>query len=165
MAKRIIRPQKSESGPLARRRSSEPAPLSRFRSEMERLWERFFGETPRELFRPAAWTPSVDVIDGDREVTVRAELPGMGPEDVRITASGGVLTLSGEKQESREEKQDRFTRSETRWGAFRRSFTLPPGADPDRAEAEFDRGVLTVRMPKREGEQPRRIPVNRKQSS
>lgn len=165
MAKRIIRPEKSESGPPARRRPEESAPLARVRSELERLWERAFGEPARELFGTAGWSPSVDVIDGEREVTVRAELPGMDPEDVQITASGGVLTLAGEKKVSREEKRERYTRSETRWGAFRRTFTLPPGADAGRAEAEFERGVLTVRIPKREGETPKRIPVNRKASS
>lgn len=160
MAKRIIRPQKGEAGPPARRRPSERHAGARFRDELQRLWERVFGEPPRDLFRPSGWAPSVDVIDGDREVTVRAELPGLEPDDVQVTASGGVLTLAGEKKETREERKDRFTRSETRWGVFRRTFALPPGADPDQAEATFERGVLTVRIPKRESEAPRRIRVS-----
>ena len=162
MSKRIIRPQKSgaEPGPPARRRSADP--MTRFRSELERLWERAFGERARELFRPGAWMPSADVVDGDRELTVRAELPGLDPDDIQITASGGALTLTGEKKEEREEKGERFMRSERRWGAFRRTFTLPPGADPDRAEAQFDRGVLTIRIPKREAESPKRIQVSRR---
>ncbi len=94
------------------------------------------------------WVPDVDIIDGEREVTVRAEIPGIDPKDLEVTVSGDVLTISGQKSEEKEERGKAFFRSERRYGAFRRSLMLPPRVDPLKVSAEVDKGVLTVRIPK-----------------
>lgn len=154
-------------GESARREISAPsAPpgLLRLRSELDRLFEHFFGP---ELFSGGAfpflrapWMPSVDVIDGEKEFTVRAEIPGLGPEDVQLTVSGNVLLLSGEKKEEREDREKGLVRSERRYGSFRRMIPIPAGADPERVTAEYDRGMLTVHLPKSDTRKPRQISVS-----
>ncbi len=139
--------------------------LSRFRSEMDRLFDQFFGD---EFFGlparsegqwPRGWWPSADVTERDDEVLVRAELPGVDPEDLDVTISGDVLTISGEKRETEEEREENYYRSERRFGSFRRSMPLPTSVDPDSVEAEYRNGVLTVHLEKTETAQPKRIPV------
>ncbi len=150
-----------------RRELSAPAAqpgLLRLRSELDRLFEQFLGP---EMFSGGAfpflrtaWTPSVDVIDGEKEFTVRAEIPGLGAEDVQLTVSGNYLLLSGEKKEEREDREKGFVRSERRYGSFRRMIPIPAGADPEKVTAEYDRGMLTVHLPKSDARKPRQIQVS-----
>ncbi len=141
--------------------------LGLFRSEMNRLMDRFF-ENPWSLldedaFPPAfGWAPSFDVTDGEKDVTVRAEIPGVDPKDVEVTVSGTLLTISGEKKESREEKGENVRRSECGYGAFRRSVELPEGALADQVTAEHANGILTVRVAKSKAAAAKRIPVSTK---
>lgn len=150
-------------GDLARRTASVGLPLARLRSEMDRLFERFFQEpwtALTEAFAPArAWMPLVDVLDSEKEVTVRAEVPGLGPQDVEVTLSGNTLVLRGEKKEEREERGQAYYRAERRYGAFQRAIPLPAGVDPDQVSAEYDKGILTVRIAKKEEAKPKRIEV------
>lgn len=150
-------------GEIARSAETAGPPLARLRSEMDRLFERFFQEpwaALTETFGPGrAWTPSVDVLDSEKEVTVRAEVPGLGPEDVEVTLSGTTLLLRGEKKEEREERGQAYYRAERRYGAFQRAIPLPAGVDPDKVSAEYDKGVLTVRIAKSEQARPKRIEV------
>jgi HSP20 family protein len=111
-------------------------------------------------FLRAAWTPSIDVVDGEREFTVRAEIPGLGPEDVELTVSGNALLLSGEKKEEQEDREKGFVRSERRYGSFRRMIPIPAGADPEKVTAEYDRGMLTIHLPKSDTRKPRQIAVS-----
>jgi HSP20 family protein len=99
-------------------------------------------------------------MDSEREFLLRAELPGLNPGDIELSISGNSLVLSGEKKAEHEEKQGGFFRSERRYGAFRRVIPLPAGTDPDRISAEYDRGVLVVRVEKSEAAKPRRIEVS-----
>ena len=93
--------------------------------------------------------PVADVVEGERDYRVTAELPGMSEKDIEIALAGDVLTLKGEKKEEHEGKgQNRYV-SERRYGLFQRSFALPEDADPEKIEAEFKNGVLTVTLPKR----------------
>ncbi|HXG59901.1 MAG TPA: Hsp20/alpha crystallin family protein [Planctomycetota bacterium] len=150
-------------GEITRGAGTAGPPWARLRSEMDRLFERFFQEpwaALAETFGPGrAWMPSVDVLDSEKEVTVRAEVPGLGPEDVEVTLSGATLLLRGEKKEEREERGRAYYRAERRYGAFRRAIPLPPGVDPATVSAEYDKGVLTVRIAKSEQARPRRIEV------
>lgn len=146
--------------------------LSRLRSEFDRVLDRFLGagwapfaKSSRRIwgsvpFIGGPWTPSVDVIDADREFTIRAELPGIEPKDINLALSGGRLVLSGEKKEEREEKGKAFFRSERRYGAFRRMIPLPSGADPEDIRAEYDKGVLIVHVAKSEVLKSKRIEVS-----
>ncbi len=112
---------------------------------------------------PAAsfWNPAFELEDSEAELILRAELPGLRPEDVEITVDRGLLTISGEKQPSTESSNGTSGRrwSERAYGKFTRTMRLPEGVDADRAEARFEHGVLHLTLPKSEQAKPRRIQV------
>lgn len=143
--------------------------LSRFHSEVDRLFERFFeeplwGESKLlpELRSASLWSPSLDVSESEMEITVRAEIPGVEPEDLDIAVTGNMLTISGEKKEEREERSQSVYRAERRFGSFRRSVALPDSVDTENISADYDKGVLTVHLAKSEKSAARRIPVSLK---
>lgn len=127
----------------------------------EEMWAPFAGrEFPfgrRHMVRPF----EADVVELGDEVRVTAELPGVKREDLDITLENNVLTVSGEKKEEREEGEEggRYHLMERRWGSFSRSFSLPGTVDPDRVEASFEDGTLTIRVPKTEEARRRRISI------
>jgi HSP20 family protein len=110
----------------------------------------FFGRWPRlsgsgEYFD---WSPSVDISETDQEYLIRAALPAVKKEDVEITFADGMLTLSGERRQREEQKDEKFYKVENFYGNFSRSFALPEGIDEDAIRAESTDGVLTVHVPK-----------------
>jgi HSP20 family protein len=135
-------------------------------SEVNRMFDDVFGGLMR---RPGGqqrtqqlteWAPAVDVLQRDGDLVVRAELPGVRPEDVDITLQNRVLTISGERREEQEEERGGYYVRERRRGSFSRSMTLPEGVDEDRIRARYDNGVLEVTI---EGaaavREPRRIQI------
>jgi HSP20 family protein len=134
------------------KREEERSVLS-FQQEMNRLFDEFFGGwglAPfREFTEPwEAFSPRVDVVEGDKEVTVSAELPGMDEKKIAVSLSRGVLTISGEKREKVEDRGKNYYRMERSYGSFQRSVPLPSEVDEDKAEATFKKGVLTITLPK-----------------
>jgi len=108
-----------------------------------------------------AWAPPVDIYqNGDTEIVLKAELPDMVREDIDVTVDKGTLTIKGEKKFAGEPKEEQFHRIERRYGAFSRSFSLPPTVDATKVSAEYKNGVLTVRLPVREEAKPRSIKVD-----
>lgn len=107
----------------------------------------------------AAWVPPVDVLEQPEAIRIMAELPGVKPEDVKISVEGSVLTLHGTKQQVAEERTERVHRYERTYGAFERSFTLPASVDTQHINAAYDNGVLTITLPKAEQAKPRQIAV------
>lgn len=105
------------------------------------------------------WVPAMNLEEEDEEYILTAELPGMSREDVEVEVEENVLTLRGEKKMEREEKEGRWHMSERSWGTFERSLTLPRSVDPDEIEAEFQDGLLTVHLPKRQDVRGRKIPL------
>ena len=97
-----------------------------------------------------SWFPAVNVEEGEDELILTAELPGMGEDDVNLEIENNILTIRGEKREEREEGDEKrnFHVWERRYGSFHRAFTLPKSVSTDDIKAEFDNGILTVRMPK-----------------
>jgi HSP20 family protein len=93
------------------------------------------------------WAPSVDVVRKEGELVLRADLPGIKPEDVKIEVEDDVLTVSGEHREEREEKEEHYVRRERRYGSFSRSMVLPRGVKADDIEANCEDGVLEVTVP------------------
>ncbi len=121
--------------------------------------DRFFRDMWRPSTAPRAWEPAVDVReDGDR-ILLRADLPGVRPEDVKLTWENGILTLAGERKSEQTDKATTFHRFERVHGAFERRFSLPKDADGAATEAHFENGVLTVVIPKRAEAKPRSIEI------
>jgi HSP20 family protein len=137
------------------------APLTAFRSEMDRLFDSFFREPfgGMELMEPDKWSPAIDIAEDDKEVTVRAEIPGIDPKDLDVTVVGEQLVLSGEKKESKETKEKGFYHSETRYGSFHRTVPLPEGVDTEHVDAQYNNGVLTLKMPKTPQAAKKRIEI------
>ena len=133
--------------------------LSPFRKEMDRLWNRFLGETPFARTFNEMWSPSVDISETKDDFVVKAELPGLEAKDVNVSISGNVLTIKGEKKAEEEEKDERYHRVERYSGSFQRVFQLPSGVKADKVEANFDKGVLKVTLPKVEEAKKKEIEV------
>jgi len=109
-----------------------------------------------------AWAPTMDVRETDDHFEVAVDLPGLEPEDVSVTFEDGVLAISGKREISTERAGDTYHRIERSYGSFARSLRLPRTADGEKIEASFDKGVLTVTVPKAEIAKPRTIEVKTK---
>ena len=136
------------AGPLARRRP-EDDPFMGFRRELDRLVDDMFGG--RAVGRwPGAQAVDLrlDVSETDKEVKVTAELPGVEEKDVEVTLNDDILTIKGEKKVEEERKDDNVHMVERSYGSFARSLRLPFSVDQDKVEARFNKGVLTVTLPK-----------------
>lgn len=130
-------------------------------SEMERLFGETFGRAPR-MTEESAWAPVIDVTTEGGDMVIHAELPGVKREDVDVTFSGGMLTISGERKEEKERKDAGYLVRERRYGSFRRTMTLPESVDERKISANFKDGVLEVKI--RDGasaveERPRKIEI------
>jgi len=143
---------------------TENTSLTDFRSQMDRLFDTYvrdpFGGLSQTMGSMLPWSPSVDVAEDSQEVTVRAEIPGIEPNDLDITIQGDQLVISGEKKESTEKRDKDYYHVESRYGSFRRVIPLPAGADPQQVSADFKNGVLIVRVQKTAAAKPKRIQVN-----
>jgi HSP20 family protein len=106
------------------------------------------------------WMPAMDLVETGDHFVLRADLPGLSEEDVKIEVEDNVLTVSGERRTEHESKQEGYHRVERAFGSFSRSLTLPNGVDAEAVEASFDKGVLEVRIPKPEERKPRRISIS-----
>ena|SRR5688500_11495367 len=129
-----------------------PEPFTR---EVDRLFDTFFG--PQHEAR--RWVPPVDLVEVDDHFVLRADLPGLSEADVSIEVQDGTLTISGERKTEHEEQERGWYRIERSFGSFSRSLTLPDGVDADAISANFDRGVLEVRVPKPAERKPRRVEI------
>ena len=112
-----------------------------------------------ETMTVSEWTPLVDVAEDDKEYLIKAELPEVKKEDVKVTVENGVLTITGERKFEKEEKNKKYHRVERAYGSFMRSFTLPQDAAGDKISAEFKDGVLKVHLPKSAEAKPKSIDV------
>jgi HSP20 family protein len=111
--------------------------------------------------RLALWSPHFELIERDNQLVVRADLPGLNKDDVTVEVDDGILTISGEQKQEREEKREGYYRSEQGYGRFFRAIPLPEGVDAEHTNASFDNGVLEVSFPapKRQQRTAKRIPV------
>jgi HSP20 family protein len=107
----------------------------------------------------SSWLPPCDVFEDKNSVKIVAEIPGVDAEDVKISLENNLLTLRGEKKQHAEEQSDRVHRYERSYGVFERTFSLPTTVDPEKIDAQYSHGVLTVTIPKSERARPREIPV------
>lgn len=144
-------------------RMSAWRPFDLLQREMNRLFEDFgsgFWGAPfrRSVFgiepswgRELSWTaePAVDIVENDKAYEITAELPGLDEKNIEVKVVDGGLTIKAEKQEEKEEKKKDYYLHERHFGSFERSFRVPEGVDPDKIEANFKKGVLTVSLPKK----------------
>src|ERR671929_1493944 len=130
----------------------KPEPFSR---EIDRVFDAFFGQTDQGR----RWVPPVDLVEAEDHFVLKADLPGLSEGDVNIEVQDGTLTISGERKAEHEQREKGWYRIERSFGRFSRSLTLPDGVDPDRIEASFKHGVLSVTIPKPEQRKPRRIQI------
>ncbi len=140
---------------LAANRNEMLDPFASFRREMDRLFDEFFGGRTGWGFPFPGTTagellPEVDIVETEDAYKVAMELPGVDPADVSIELRGDTLTIRGEKKAEREEKEENRFLVERRFGRFERGIRLPAEIEPDKVEATFDKGVLTIRLPKPE---------------
>lgn len=119
--------------------------------DMPKDWE--FPMTGGELF------PTVDISETSKDYSIRAEVPGMKKEDIKITINKNVITLAGEKKEEKKSEGQKFHRMESYYGSFQRSFVLPDGIKADKVEASFKDGVLSVTVPKSEETQSKTVEI------
>jgi len=127
-------------------------------SEVNRVFDAFFGGNGGGS-RVRRWVPAMDLAETEEALILRADLPGLGRDDVAIEVKDGTLTVSGERKAEQEEKSEGYYRVERAFGAFSRSLSLPRGVDPDSVTAEFADGVLEVRIPKPEERKPHRVEI------
>jgi len=133
--------------------------LGSLQNEMNRLFNTVF-DTPQPAGSALRrWMPAMDLVESDESFVLRADLPGLSEEDIKIEFEDGTLTVSGERKAEHESKSEGYYRVERAFGTFSRSLTLPQGTDPEAVTANVDRGVLEVRIPKPEQRKPRRIEI------
>jgi HSP20 family protein len=131
----------------------KPEPFS---GDLHRLFNTLFEDTAAPAQR---WVPAMDLVEADDHFLLKADLPGLGQDDVSIEVRDNALTISGERKAEHEQRERGWYRVERSFGRFSRSLTLPEGVDADAITANFDRGVLSVTIPKPEQRKPRRIQI------
>src|SRR5262245_12176292 len=132
--------------------------------DMQTRLNRFFGDAPMRTFEADApffadWVPPVDVEETDKEYLIKAELPEIAKENVKVEMLDGVLTIEGERKREKEEKDKKFLKVERLYGKFVRQFALPAEVDAVKIQAEFKDGVLNVHLPKTAAAKPKAIEV------
>jgi HSP20 family protein len=133
--------------------------------EMSSRLNRFFGRTdvlaraPEEKMTTAVWAPAVDIKETPEEYVIKAEIPEVKREEVKVLIKDGLLTLSGERHIEKEEKNKKFHRVERAYGSFVRSFELPADVDDKKVSADFKDGMLFVHLPKSEAAKPKTVEV------
>lgn len=161
--------------------ATRPTPfgfMRRFAEEMEDLFGEFGGVRFPKLFEGeflpfgkdmvmADWSPKIEVKENKGKFTVRAELPGMTKDNVNVEVTDHLLTISGERKEEKEEKEEGYYRSEMNYGSFYRQIPLPEGAKTDKATANFSDGVLEISMDaaKAETKGPRKLEIGHGKST
>jgi len=135
--------------------------LGTVRNEMDRLWNRFLDDWPLPTMFAKGWAPTADISETKDKLIVKAELPGLDPEDIKLSLSGNLLTIEGEKKKEKEEKDEQHYYLERYSGAFHRAFRLPVEVQEDKIDAKFDKGVLTITLPKTAKTQKKEIKINK----
>jgi HSP20 family protein len=132
--------------------------LDTLQTDLNRVFDAFFGgRTGNDAAR--RWIPAMDLVETDDHLVLKADLPGLDKDDVDIEIKDGVLTVSGERRTAHEDSSNGYHRVERAYGRFSRSLSLPQGIDADQVQAEFDKGVLEVRIPKPAERKPHRVQI------
>jgi HSP20 family protein len=133
--------------------------LLRSHIQINRLFNDAFERTGQE-FNLTAWAPAVDIYENEHELVVKADLPDIDPKDLDIRVENNILTIRGERKFEKKVNEDNYLRVERAYGAFSRSFSLANTVNPDGIKADYQNGVLTLNVPKREEAKPKQIKVS-----
>ncbi|UCG91836.1 MAG: Hsp20/alpha crystallin family protein [candidate division WOR-3 bacterium] len=131
--------------------------LVSLRDDMDRLFRSFFGGPLEEV--EGFWAPVIDIEEDNDSYYVRAEVPGIKKEEIKISVRGNALSLSGERKQESETKNKTFHRVERSYGRFKRTISLPSEIDAEKVKATYKDGILTVTLPKPESTKPKEIEV------
>ena len=136
--------------------------MNNFRHRMNHMFDNAFTPTLKEDEALSMWNfkPAVDVYDNDKDIVIKAELPGMDKKDMVVHVNGRFLTLKGERSSENDVKEDNYHRRERSYGKFERVFTLPVKVDPDKITADYKDGILKIHIPKPEEQKPKQITVH-----
>jgi HSP20 family protein len=134
--------------------------LQSLQGRMSRLFEEQYGGGEEALMSSGAFVPPVDIYEDQHGIQLKLEVPGVEEKDLNINVENNVLTVSGERKFEKEQKEENFHRIERRYGSFTRSFTLPNTVDTEKITADYNSGVLSIRLLKREEAKPKQIKVN-----
>jgi HSP20 family protein len=135
--------------------------FSPMQDRLNRLFrESYNPERPEEALTTTSLAPPVDIYEDEQNFTLMIEVPGIDEKDIDVRIEGNTLTVQGERKLEKEEKEENFRRVERRYGSFTRSFTLPGSVDPGQVSADYDKGVLKIKLPKKAEAKPQQIKVN-----
>src|SRR5437870_8199067 len=132
--------------------------LANFQNQINRIFQDY-GRGSDELLTSGTFVPPVDVYEDEHNITIKLEVPGIEEKDLDIRLENNTLTVRGERNFEKEEKEENFHRVERRYGSFARSFTLPNSVDSDNAQASYENGILKIKLAKREEAKPKQIKV------
>jgi len=128
---------------------------------MNRLFRDSYGnENREEALTTTTFAPPVDVYEDEHNVTLKIEVPGIEEKDIDVQIENNTLTVHGERKFEREEKEENYRRVERQYGSFTRTFTLPTTVDADKVQANYEKGVLKIQLPKKAEAKPKQIKVN-----
>ena len=135
------------------------APVTQLRSDWDRLFDRVLDDFWGPGTGSATHGLAIDVSETDEHIEIRAEIPGIEPKDIDVSLSGDVLTIAGQKMDAASESHGRYHHSERRFGSFQRAVRLPVPVEPDRVDATYKNGLLTVKLEKSEALRARKIDI------
>ena len=134
--------------------------FSTLQDRMNRLFRDSFGESREEALTTGSFAPPVDVYEDEHSVNLKIEVPGIEEKDIDVRVENNTLTVHGERKFEKEEKEENFRRVERQYGSFTRSFSLPNTVDSENIEANYDKGVLKIRLAKKAEAKPKQIKIN-----
>src|SRR5881392_962413 len=130
-------------------------------NRMNRLFrESYSPEGPEEALTTTSFAPPVDIYEDEHTITLKLEVPGIDEKDIDVRVEGNTLTVHGERKIEKEEKEENYRRVERQYGSFTRSFTLPSSVDSEQVSADYDKGVLQIKLAKKTEAKPKQIKVN-----
>src|SRR5436189_3696862 len=130
-------------------------------NRMNRLFrESYSPEGPEEALTTTSFAPPVDIYEDEHNITLKIEVPGIDEKDIDVRIENNTLTVHGERKIEKEEKEENFRRVERQYGSFTRSFTLPSTVDPNNVQANYEKGVLKIKLAKKAEAKPKQIKVN-----
>lgn len=134
--------------------------IESLRREMDTLWNSFLDYRPSVMgWKGQDWLPATDIVESKDNILVRIELPGLEPKDIKVSLTDDRLTISGERKQEEEEKEENFYRLERHSGSFSRTYRLPALVKKDAIDAVFEKGVLSITLPKLEEERQKQIEI------